>query len=195
MISFGTGGHSSEMLSLVENAKITQKIGKTIDTVTCVVSDDDILIHSKLDKVFAYENSTSGQQQETDSNSNGNKIVKIALKRPRKVGQSYLTSIFTTIMGIFQALHIIYSKHPQILITNGPGISVALALSVLILRIVTLGLSYKCKIIFVESVCRTKSLSMSGKLIYHFCLYSEFYVQWADLQKKYPGTTYVGILV
>ena len=48
-------------------------------------------------------------------------------------------------------------------------------------------------IVFVESVCRAGTLSMSGLLLYHIA--DEFIVQWPQLAVKYPRTRYIGRLV
>lgn len=50
----------------------------------------------------------------------------------------------------------------------------------------------KCKIVFVESFCRTQTLSLSGKILYPFA--SRFFVQWPQLQKEYPASTFIGFL-
>ena len=47
-----------------------------------------------------------------------------------------------------------------------------------------------CKIVFVESLCRVKSLSLTGKILQY--LADEVLVQWEDLAAKYPRTRYIG---
>ena len=49
------------------------------------------------------------------------------------------------------------------------------------------------KVVFIESVCRVKSLSLTGKLLYPFV--DEMQVQWQELQDKYPRTKYIGMIL
>jgi len=48
------------------------------------------------------------------------------------------------------------------------------------------------KIIFVESICRTRTLSLTGKIVYHLRLADTLFVQWPELQASYPRATYSG---
>ena len=48
-------------------------------------------------------------------------------------------------------------------------------------------------IVFVESICRARTLSMSGLLLYYIA--DEFIVQWPDLAVKYSLTRYIGRIV
>ena len=46
------------------------------------------------------------------------------------------------------------------------------------------------KMVYVESICRVEGLSLSGKLLYY--LADHVVVQWPELQRKYPRTTFLG---
>ena len=48
-------------------------------------------------------------------------------------------------------------------------------------------------VIYVESVCRVKDLSVTGKLLYYFA--DVFIVQWQQLHARYPRSQYFGLLV
>jgi beta-1,4-N-acetylglucosaminyltransferase len=52
-----------------------------------------------------------------------------------------------------------------------------------------LGIS-RTKIIYVESFCRVKKLSLSGKLLYYIA--DKFIVQWPGLLVPYPRAEYLG---
>ena len=58
------------------------------------------------------------------------------------------------------------------------------------LQIITFG---GVKVIYVESICRVETLSLSAKLLYY--LADHLLVQWPSLQAKYPRTQYIGRLV
>ena len=46
---------------------------------------------------------------------------------------------------------------------------------------------------FVESVCRVRSLSLSGQILYR--LADDVIVQWPELLQRYPRALYMGRLV
>ena len=48
-------------------------------------------------------------------------------------------------------------------------------------------------IVFVESICRVHTLSLTGKLMYF--LADRSIVQWPELHAKYPQTVFLGRLV
>lgn len=73
---------------------------------------------------------------------------------------------------------------------NGPGTCIPLCAVGLLLGI--LGLK-RVLLVYVESICRVESLSLSGKILYHFADY--FFVQWKPLQVKYPKSVYIGRIV
>lgn len=48
-------------------------------------------------------------------------------------------------------------------------------------------------LVFVESICRVKTLSLSGKIMYYIA--DHFLVQWKQLQINFPNSIYLGRLV
>lgn len=185
MVLFGSGGHSTEMLMLIQNAKLRKKLDSDcIDKLTFLISEDDSLICDKIDSEFSNLKNTSIS-----------KLKKISMKRARRVGQSYVTAVWTFLISFLQSINIVLKHRPSFCLTNGPAISVTILLAIRCLQILTCGFYYKCYIIYIESFCRTKSLSFSGKLIYHLRLANKFYVQWPDLCVLYPSAIYKGLLV
>ncbi len=51
-----------------------------------------------------------------------------------------------------------------------------------------------CKVIYIESIARTKKLSLSGKILYKLRLADLILVQWKELAEKLPGTKFAGRL-
>lgn len=49
------------------------------------------------------------------------------------------------------------------------------------------------KIVYVESICRVETLSLSAKLLYPFA--DSLIVQWPELLTKYPRCKYIGRVV
>jgi beta-1,4-N-acetylglucosaminyltransferase len=54
-----------------------------------------------------------------------------------------------------------------------------------------LGIKY-VTVVYVESICRVESLSLSGKLLLPFT--DHFLVQWPNLVSKYPKARFIGRL-
>lgn len=50
-------------------------------------------------------------------------------------------------------------------------------------------------IVYEESICRVKKLSLSGAILYYTGMVDCLLVQWPGLKKQYPRATYVKDLV
>jgi beta-1,4-N-acetylglucosaminyltransferase len=110
--------------------------------------------------------------------------------RAREVGQSFVSSIFSTLYVIFWCIPFLLTHRPEVILTNGPGTCVPVCLVAYFFRLVKL---LKTRIVFVESVCRVKTLSLSGKILRYFV--DDFFVQWPELLERYPKATYLGRFV
>lgn len=73
---------------------------------------------------------------------------------------------------------------------NGPGTCVPLCLAGLLLGF--LGIK-KVFIVYIESICRVETLSLTGKILYLLSDY--FFVQWSSLRDKYPKSVFLGRIV
>ena len=77
---------------------------------------------------------------------------------------------------------IIYLKErPKVIITPGALVAYSVCFFCLL---------FHRKIIYIESLARISSLSKTGEKLYKISDY--FFVQWEELQKKYPKSIYVG---
>ncbi|KAI3918566.1 hypothetical protein MKX01_041886 [Papaver californicum] len=112
--------------------------------------------------------------------------------RSREVGQSYLTSIGTTLIALLHALLLMIKIRPQVILCNGPGTFFPLCVIAFLFKV--LGIRWS-SILYVESITRVKRLSLSGLLLYKLHIADLVFVQWPHLQKKYPRTRYVGCLM
>lgn len=88
---------------------------------------------------------------------------------------------FTACLSIFVLFQVL---------CNGPGTCVPLCVAALLLGI--LGIK-KVVIVYVESVCRVHTLSLTGKILYSLSDY--FFVQWPSLRDKYPKSIFLGRIV
>ena len=54
------------------------------------------------------------------------------------------------------------------------------------------GITASCKVMYVESVSRTKRMSLSGRLCYGLRLADVVFVMWPELKETYPRSRYCG---
>jgi beta-1,4-N-acetylglucosaminyltransferase len=160
MLILGSGGHTTEILRLIDNWP---------GSVCAVHASGDE--HSKLHFSSKY----TGELY--------------AIPRSRQVGQSYFTSIFTTLYSFLPALWLVFRTEPDLIISNGPGTALPVCYCAFVCKYLAL---FRTRIVFVESFCRTSSLSLAGKLIYPIT--DEFYVQWESLLQMYPKAKFIGML-
>eukprot|EP01091_Cochliopodium_minus_P016048 TRINITY_DN5892_c0_g1_i1.p1 TRINITY_DN5892_c0_g1~~TRINITY_DN5892_c0_g1_i1.p1 ORF type:complete len:211 (+),score=57.63 TRINITY_DN5892_c0_g1_i1:3-635(+) len=171
LIFLGAGGHTSEMVSLLD------KISVKNYTPRIYVIDD--------------KNKTSEfRAKQREQNNKDYSIIKIP--KSRDVGQSYLTSIFSTLKTFLFAIVLIFKEKPELILCNGPGTCVPIVVSSYISKF--LGVT-NSKSIFVESIARVESLSLTGKIFYHLRLVNQFVVQWPQMQNKFPRSVYLGSIL
>ncbi|KAL7449143.1 hypothetical protein ACHAWC_001232 [Mediolabrus comicus] len=113
------------------------------------------------------------------------------LPRAREVHQSYLSSIFTTLYSTYKTLQLLYTIRPNLIMTNGPGTCVPLVYCAFVLRLWFSLMNDRT--IFIESICRVKTLSLSGKLVYP--IVDSFMVHWPNLMERYGMVENCDVLV
>ncbi|PVU98242.1 hypothetical protein BB559_001720 [Furculomyces boomerangus] len=152
------GGHTTEIIMIIKELKLQGNISYVF-----VYGNDDLFSKNHALKLDV---------------SNHKKFIEIP--RARKVGQSFLTSVFTTLVAFYHSFFIIVSEKPDIILCNGPAICVPIVIASYIPRI--LGIKW-IFVLYIESFARVKSLSLSGKILYP--LADNFIVQWEYLGLKY----------
>lgn len=111
------------------------------------------------------------------------------IPRSREVGQSWVTSAVSTAWATIFAISIVVKERPGVLLVNGPGTCLPLCVIAHVAR--CLGV-LNTRIVFVESIARTRLLSLTGKIIY-FCRMSDlFLVQWPGLRQQFNRTKCLG---
>ena len=88
---------------------------------------------------------------------------------------------FKIILNFFQALRVVLKERPNVVITTGAGVVVPLCIIAKVLG---------SKIIYIESLARIDSKSLSGVLLYPFS--DLFFVQWEESLEKYGGKAQYG---
>ena len=100
----------------------------------------------------------------------------VVMQEARMIGRASI--------NFFKALLILFKSRPELVISTGAGLAVPFVFASKLFGIRT---------IYIESISRSRVLSLSGKLVYHFV--DEFYVQWSDCLESYPKAKYKGIVV
>lgn len=190
----GSGGHTAEMLAILEN-----NFDFSIYTYrTYVVSSGDDL---SAQKAVEFESRIA---QENDRKKPAEDYTIITVPRARRVHQSYLTAPFSTLHCFWACLLVLLgrnpaqrplpvkypSKHPDVIITNGPAVAVCMILAAKFIRFFiycyrwATGQGSKPEIsrlrtIYVESWARVRTLSVSGRILLPIA--DKFLVQWPPL--------------
>lgn len=161
MVVLGSGGHTSEMIPVLQRLG-----GAKYAPVHLVMADTDT---TSKDRVWAALPASVS-------------VTLHRIPRSREVGQSYLSSIASTLQATAAAAGLLFSTRPHTIITNGPGTC---------LPILALGrLRPGTRLVFIESFCRVTSLSLTGRLVYRWV--DLFVVQWPQLVSLYPRASYLG---
>jgi beta-1,4-N-acetylglucosaminyltransferase len=114
-------------------------------------------------------------------------IVKIP--RSREVGQSYWTSIFTTIFAVLISAKVVLRERPDLILANGPGTCVPILLVAYLFRLIGVK---QIKLVLAESYACVNHLSLTSRIMYPFV--DLFTVQWPQLLSIKPDAKYTGRL-
>lgn len=170
VLCIGSGGHTSELLRLFEpfdKNKFQPRL--------YIMADNDFNSESKIRE---FEQAVGDGQYE---------ISKIP--RSRNVAQTYSSSAVTTLYSTINTAPIIFRFRPDVVLCNGPGTCIPICLMTFILRC---SFIQDCRIVFIESICRVKTLSLTGKIMQFFA--DVMVVQWPQLKDVCPRALYFGRL-
>eukprot|EP00434_Breviolum_minutum_P038628 symbB.v1.2.034275.t1/scaffold4398.1/size40168/2 len=168
-VVLGSGGHTMEMLALIK--ELNQERYKC----DFIMAETD---SSSLKKV---------QATRPDLAKDSGRFHTIP--RSREVGQSWGSSIWTTAKAFLACIKLVWELQPQVLLVNGPGTCAPVVGAAMLFELIAFRPN---SLIFVESICRVKTLSMSGKLVYPFA--DVFVVHWPELAERYTKAQFMGIL-
>ena len=87
-------------------------------------------------------------------------------------------------LNFINALFILRKSQPDLVLSTGASLAVPFLLASKLFGI---------KTVFIESISRSSTLSLTGKLVYN--LVDEFYVQWPECIEHYPKAQYKGIVI
>ncbi|GAA5823427.1 hypothetical protein JCM11251_000630 [Rhodosporidiobolus azoricus] len=193
-VFLGSGGHTAEMTRLTANLDFDQRFTKRV----WIVQSGDSMSEARA--------------LEIEKRIGGGEFRILRIPRARKVHQSYLSSIFTTLYTLaFTLWHIaikplFFPLFPpstsspanpplpsrrrlfaDVILLNGPGSCVPIAFSAFLPRLFSLP---SPSLIYIESLARTRRLSLSGKLVRP--LVDRFFVQWEGLRESLVKKQRVG---
>lgn len=102
------------------------------------------------------------------------------IHRARKVGEPIPSSIVSTLRSTLDALLWIWAMRkspPGLILCNGPAICVPIALAGYLSKaFYSLWARYQTRVVYIESLARVQSLSVTGKILYWFV--DGFVVHW-----------------
>lgn len=177
LVVLGSGGHTKEMLNMLRGLD-----PQHYHPIVFVRAASDTRSEGMVKTSFT-----------SSSSSASTSIIKpsaiLTVPRSRSVGQSWFTTPLTTLQALIASIVLVAEQQPDVILCNGPGTCLPICMAGYLLRF--LGVKH-VKVIFVESFCRVKSLSLTGRLLYKVA--DRFIVQWQGLREKYPQAEYLGQL-
>ncbi|KAK9829993.1 hypothetical protein WJX72_009106 [[Myrmecia] bisecta] len=186
LVVLGSGGHTAEILTLVGQLDKSKYVPRCY-----VAAVTDRLGHTKALAAEDGFRTTTTKGKRAAGCKPSDQVALATIPRSREVGQSYLTSVWTTLRALLAAFVLVYRVCPELVLVNGPGTCIPICAAAYVFR---LFLFRPCRIVYVESIARVKSLSLSGKILYHMRMADAIFVQWPDLLTRYSRAQCCGRL-
>ncbi|KAG8323383.1 UDP-N-acetylglucosamine transferase subunit [Homalodisca vitripennis] len=175
VIVIGSGGHTSEMMYLVESLHPVRYSPRLY-----IMASSDLWSEQKVHEL----------ESKLKTNDRQSKYEVFKIPRSRSVHQSYFTSVFTTLYAILSSIPIMLKFNPELVLCNGPGTCIPICGIAFLMRCCFISDN---KVVFVESICRVKTMSLSGRILQWFA--DEILVQWPELMSKCKRAKYIGRVV
>lgn len=180
LICIGSGGHTREMLTLISALNIKRYYPRFY-----LMANND---SQSCQKIVRLEKSMQTVLESRYSPAGEYHVLEIP--RSRGVGQSYYSSVFTTVASILKTIPTTYKIQPDLVLCNGPGTCIPVCIAAFLLKYFFI---CQTRIIFIESFCRTYNFSLTGNILRY--LADNFIIQWPNLEKKFSRATYLGQLM
>jgi beta-1,4-N-acetylglucosaminyltransferase len=187
LVVLGSGGHTTEMLFMTKNLNPAYYHPIHYCKASTDSTSPDRVRTMLNEKAESLSSRTTGRVATASTLSDASALVQEihSIPRSREVGQSYVSSVFSTLYSFYFAFVLVGRLQPQLILCNGPGTCIPICFAALIYRVLGVWKT-SCKIVFIESYCRVHTLSLTGKLLYYAA--DLFIVHWKELQGKYPNT-------
>lgn len=174
----GSGGHTAEMLRVLPSLCAN----KAYVHIDFVLAETDTSSRASAERL---------QEELSRAKRPLPPIAFHTIPRSREVGQSYASSVFTTIRATATAVATVIGCRCDLILCNGPGTCLPVCM---IARASTLVMLRATKIVYIESVARVRTLSLTGRIVWTLGLADAFFVQWHELTARYPGSIFLGRL-
>lgn len=92
--------------------------------------------------------------------------------------------IFVFLFNVLKSIYLILNFNPNTIVSTGAHTGGIVCF---------IGKIFRKKIIYIETLAKVKTLSMTGEKMYKIA--DKFYVQWEELIQKYPKAEYIGRLI
>lgn len=210
LIVLGSGGHTAEMIAMLERAVSEEAVTRRLDWKdythrTWVVGSGDGIsaVRAREFEETAIQLSTQNDELEDDASKPATTSVVVMVPRARRIHQSILTAPISSLRCMI-ACCVVLLQHasgtrgfPDLILCNGPATATILVFTSVLLRLLNVKnceTNGKMRTIYIESWARVKRLSLSGRLL--SLVVDRFLVQWPQLEKKYGGRVeYLGVLI
>lgn len=193
LIVLGSGGHTAEILNLMgalDSSRYRPRV------YIAAMTDKMSLVRARTFEESRTPSSSAGGGAGKGDNCfprvEEEQPKYMQVYRSREVGQSYVTSVFTTLLAMAHSVWLVVRARPDLILCNGPGTCLPICVAGMLLRV--LGIK-QTRTVYVESVARVKKLSLTGHILYRLGFADQFYVQWPQLTKEFPRSLYVGRLM
>ena len=191
LVVLGSGGHTAEMFALLRALPPSRYAPRVY-----VLADTDTTSAVKVDAHEAAIGARLAQDETVDDAAlellSDHALVRVP--RSREVGQSFVTSAFTTARATIHAVGLVWREAPDVVVTNGPGTCLPICLAAFASRVLGRRANASA-VVYVESVCRVRRLSLTGEILYRLRIADALFVQWEGLLAKYPRAIYAGRVV
>lgn len=168
ILCIGSGGHTTELLRLTKSMNMNKYTPRLY-----ILADNDASSEVKI--------------QESEK---GDKCYELSrIPRSRNVQQSYQSSVISTAYATLYTVPVIYNFKPDVIFCNGPGTCIPVCVVAFLMRCLFI---LDCRIVFIESICRVRTLSLTGKILEFFA--DLIIVQWPELRDACFRAKYFGRL-
>ncbi|KAM3420453.1 UDP-N-acetylglucosamine transferase subunit ALG14 [Cercospora zeina] len=212
LIVLGSGGHTAEMLAMLERSLHEEDPEARLDLNdfrhrTWVVGEGDVLSAERArafeEKLASLHEQSVGYKARWEEGGRGTYDIH-PVPRARQIHQSLLTTPLSC-LRCFCACAAVLSQYtggigqldfPDLILVNGPATGTILVFASLVLRFFEVwGCNWRGKMrtVYVESWARVKKLSLSGRLLE--LVVDRFLVQWPQLEREGGRAEYLGVLV
>ncbi|EAK90456.1 secreted glycosyltransferase, possible transmembrane domain near C-terminus [Cryptosporidium parvum Iowa II] len=123
LVVLGSGGHTAELLMLLKDMDLRNKV-----SLSCVVANTDKFSLEKAINEFS-------ENLKVDKDNVRNYVEFYSIKRSREVGQSYFSSVFTTLASFMDSMRILFQDKYDLIMVNGPGTCIPICFGSLILEV------------------------------------------------------------